>query len=203
MTSLVVFVDPLRLASVLAVKPTLAMLAQCPAEVTWLPMRAPKEFRQPPALTDTVRERHQRVRQAYRDHDNARYAAWQGLPAGPPACVVDRDLLDYALLQLSASQAAPAYILSVARHWFGGDTTPIDGHWLGTTSGLTDLEKCFAQDGPAALAEHDSHATELGIFDAPAFLAAGQLFIGRQHLPAICRLLQGTDPFGEHISPLA
>ncbi|MCP5183876.1 MAG: hypothetical protein H6993_07925 [Pseudomonadales bacterium] len=195
MTSLVVFVDPLRLASVLAVKPTLAMLAQCPAEVTWLPMRAPKEFRQPPALTDTVRERHQRVRQAYRDHDNARYAAWQGLPAGMPACQVDRDLLDYALLLLSRDAKAPGLLLEVARHWFGSSTVPIDAQWLVAASGCTDLQLNYSREGNSTLVAHWALVADLGIFDAPAFLAGDHLFIGRQHLPAIETLLTGGTPF--------
>ena len=194
MTILDIFIDPFSVPSYLALKPTFELCAELKVMPVWHPFRAPLERRPSKDLDADVRQRHQRVRQEYRDHDYARYAAWQGIPFQRPAPAANRDLIDYALLRVGASPQATAFLKALTRQLWGGQPEP-DGQALADLTEIPTLLADFEHNGASALAGQTRQSDPLGIFDAPAFLIDGELFIGRQHLPALRHLLTVGNPF--------
>jgi len=190
---LTIFFDTYSAPSWLALRPTLELLDELAVKARWMPFRAPVERRHPPQTDkqpdEDVRRRHQRVRQDYRDHDHARYAARQGRSFLPPAGTGDRDLIDYGLLEAGARGRAPVFLERLTMLLWGGDEASVDSAWLSATLGVADLRLDWALVGAQRLAAARDEAASLGIFDAPTFLIGDELFIGRAHLPAIRRLL--------------
>lgn len=201
MSRLEIFIDPYSAPSYLALRPTTALCRELNVDVTWHPFRAPPERRPSPADDGDVRSRHQRVRQAYRDHDYARYAAWQGLPFHRPAPPADRDLVDLAILLAGTTTDAADFLIRLADRLWDGTTFTADAASLSTLLGRPDFATLSAQTGADELAAWRARVEPLGIFDAPAYLIDGELFIGRQHLPAIRQLLTQGNPF--NITPHA
>lgn len=195
MQTLGIFFDPLSAPSWLALRPTLNLIEQLHLNIDWLPFTAPQPRRSQPEAGESVSQRHQRVRQAYRDRDQQRYAAWQGIPLRSPIATVDRPLLDYSLLLANDNGIAAAFLTTVGNHYWGGESQPIDLHWLGRALSVEDLQENFLAEGEMRLAAARAQVEELGIFDAPVYLVAGELYVGRQHLPVIERIMAGMNPF--------
>lgn len=195
MQTLGIFIDPLSAPSWLALRPTLTLIERLHLNADWQPFTAPQPRRWEPQLDESVSQRHQRVRQAYRDHDQQRYAAWQGIPLRLPIASVDRPLLDYSLLLANDNGTAATLLTSVGNHYWGGNSQPINLEWLSRILHVDDLHDNYLAEGEMRLAAARAQVEELGIFDAPAYLAAGELYVGRQHLPAIERIMSGTNPF--------
>ncbi len=194
MSPLEIFIDPFSAPSYLALKPTFELCTELKVVPTWHPFRAPAERRTSKDLDADVRQRHQRVRQEYRDHDYARYAAWQGVPFQRPALSTNRDLIDYALIRLGDSPEATRFLQSLTAMLWGGYSEP-EASEFAELAGLPSLLADFQSEGADVLAAESRRVEPLGIFDAPAYLIDGELFIGRQHLPAIRQLLTVGDPF--------
>jgi 2-hydroxychromene-2-carboxylate isomerase len=195
MNELEIFIDPFSAPSYLALKPTINLCRELGVVPVWHPFRAAAERRPPKENDGDVRQRHQRVRQAYRDQDYARYAAWQGLSFHRPAASSLRDLIDYALIRIGDRPEAMPFLLSLTATLWGGDGTAVEAPLLQQISGLHSLDEDFRHDGTAVLAAESARIEPLGIFDAPAYALQGELFIGRQHLPAIRELLTRGNPF--------
>lgn len=195
MNELEVFIDPCSAPSYLALQPTITLCRELDVVPVWHPFRAAPERRPPKENDGDVRQRHQRVRQAYRDQDYARYAAWQGLPFHRPATTGFRDLIDYALIRIGATPEAMPFLQSLTAILWGDCGTPVDAPLLQRISGIDTLSEDFLRDGTTALAAESARIEPLGIFDAPAYSLRGELFIGRQHLPAIRQLLTRDNPF--------
>ncbi len=195
MQSLGIFFDPLSAPSWLALRPTLALIERLHLQADWQPIIAPQPRRSAPQADEPASQRHQRVRQAYRDHDQQRYAAWQGIPLLSPVAAVDRPLLDYSLLLANDNGRAATFLADVGNHYWGGETRPIDMDWLSHALGIDDLHDNFLAEGEMRLLAAKAQVEELGIFDAPVFLLGAELYLGRQHLPAIERILGGVNPF--------
>lgn len=195
MSHLDIFFDPFSAPSYLALGPTVDLCRDLGVVPFWHPFRAPAERRPPKQNDADVRQRHQRVRQAYRDHDYARYAAWQGLPFHRPAATGIRDLIDYTLIRIGAMPEAIPFLQSLTALLWGGSGTGVDAQALQRLSGIASLATDFAREGTAVLAAEATGVEPLGIFDAPAYVLQGELFIGRQHLPAIRNLLTRGNPF--------
>jgi len=195
MQTLGIFFDPLSAPSWLALRPTLSLLERLHLNADWQPFTAPAPRRLAPQVDESVSQRHQRVRQAYRDRDQERYAAWQGIPLQTPIASVDRPLLDYSLLLANDNGIAASFLTHVGEHYWGGKSAPIDLHWLGRALQVDDLQENFLAEGEMRLAAARAQVDELGIFDAPVYLVESELYVGRQHLPAIERIMSGVNPF--------
>lgn len=195
MQTLDIFYDPLSAPSWLALRPTLNLIERLHLSADWQPFTAPQPRRLQTQADESVSQRHQRVRQAYRDHDQQRYAAWQGIPFRSPIAAVDRALLDYSLLLANDNGIAASFLTHVGNHYWGGESAPIDLHWLSGALRVDDLQENFLAEGEMRLAAARAQVEELGIFDAPVFQVAGELYVGRQHLPAIERIMSGVNPF--------
>lgn len=195
MQTLGIFFDPLSAPSWLALRPTLNLIERLHLNTDWQPFTAPQPRRSQTEVDESVSQRHQRVRQAYRDRDQQRYAAWQGIPMRSPIASVDRPLLDYSLLLANDNGIAASFLTTVGYHYWGGESAPIDRHWLGRALRVDDLQENFLAEGEMRLAAARAQVEELGIFDAPVFLVAAELYVGRQHLPAIERIMDGVNPF--------
>lgn len=195
MQTLGIFFDPLSAPSWLALRPTLNLLERLHLNADWQPFTAPQPRRLAPQTDEPVSQRHQRVRQAYRDRDQERYAAWQGIPLLTPTAAVDRPMLDYSLLLANDNGIAASFLTHVGDHYWGGKSAPIDPGWLSRALRVEDLQENFLAEGEMRLAAARAQVDELGIFDAPVYLVEGELYVGRQHLPAIERIMSGVNPF--------
>lgn len=195
MQTLGIFFDPLSAPSWLALRPTLNLLERLHLNADWQPFTAPQPRRLAPKIDEPVSQRHQRVRQAYRDRDQERYASWQGIPLQTPIAAVDRPLLDYSLLLANDNGIAASFLTHVGDHYWGGKSAPIDLFWLSRALRVDDLHENFLAEGEMRLAAARAQVDELGIFDAPVYLVEGELYVGRQHLPAIERIMSGVNPF--------
>ncbi|MBM4205043.1 MAG: hypothetical protein FJ194_12970 [Gammaproteobacteria bacterium] len=195
MSQLMIFLDPCSAPSRLALPALIGFCHSLNVIAHWYPFRAPPERRPPRENDADVRQRHQRIRQEYRDHDQARYAQWLSLSLERPLSAQDRDLIDYAILRTGTTAECPHFLTALTERLWGPDKRAINAAELAELSGITDLATTFAEHGPVHLAKAQKEIEPLGIFDAPACLVEGELFIGRQHLPAIRHLLTQGDPF--------
>ncbi len=174
----------------LAMRPTLALLAEEPTvEAAWLPFET-KQKPIPQAKTGENRsESHFRVRAEARQATHLYYADVLGLPMSFPEVPGETKL---ALAALNYCRADPLPFIDAAFHAYWVDHADLANEEV--VRGL--LERCGADaagfDTAAALEALEqtfTAAQELGVIDTPAYIVADQLFIGREHLPWIRKLL--------------
>ena len=182
-------------ASLLALKPTLALADELGVDVAFhpFPTDAPRGA-PPPSATESVAERHARVRAEYHAKDFQRYAKAQGLEVNRAPVGADTKLASIACLQARRQGVASAFVERVFRD-FWADRLDIESRDA--------VAKALAKVGGGTLFDADSLAAEYdaerqalaerGVHAVPAYLVADQLFIGRQHLPMIRWLLSGSD----------
>jgi len=141
--------------------------------------------------------RHFRMRSEYVANDMRRYAESRGLDLGDADRSVDVTTASLGLLWLrrSAPSGAGVYVARVFDRIWRENAEP----------GLAFVEECLgasaagfreyaADDGPReAEAIREQLASE-GVWNVPAYLVGGELFIGRQHLPAVEFCLRGVAP---------
>ncbi len=184
------YVDPTSAASYLAFEPTLVLLARTGTQASWHMARKPRRHTASADGEETVSERHKRVRQAYQDDEAARYARWRGLPMQTPRAELDAAAVAAALASVeSQPQIATDYLRSLYDHYWSGNPAPLHAagvQQLLTAAGGPVISESALAQGPALLHE----AGETGVFDVPAYRIAGEVFIGRQHLPLIERIIR-------------
>lgn len=184
-------------ASLLALKPTLALADELGVDIAFhpFPTDAPRGA-PPPSATESVAERHARVRAEYHAKDFARYAKAQGLEVNRTPAGADTKLASIACLQARRQGVASAFVEHVFRD-FWADRLDIESRdavaeVLAEVGGGT-------FDADSLEAEYDAERkalAERGVHAVPAYLVADQLFIGRQHLPMIRWLLTGEKGLG-------
>lgn len=181
-------------ASLLALKPTLALVDDLGVAIEWrpFPTEAPRGVPQPKA-DETVAERHARVRAEYQAADFARYAKAQGLDVRRDAVGVDSRLASLACLQARGDGVARAFVEHVFREFWGGRLDI--GEREALNAALAEVGgKPMSEDSlQAKHAEERASLSERGVHSVPAYLVADQLFLGRQHLPMIRWLLGGSE----------
>ena len=181
-------------ASLLALKPTLALVDDLGVAIEWrpFPTEAPRGVPQPKA-DETVAERHARVRAEYQAADFARYAKAQGLDVRRDAVGVDSRLASLACLQARGDGVARAFVEHVFREFWGGRLDI--GEREALNAALAEVGgKPMSEDAlQAKHAEEGASLSERGVHSVPAYLVADQLFLGRQHLPMIRWLLGGSE----------
>lgn len=184
-------------ASLLALKPTLALADDLGVAIEWrpFPTEAPRGVPLPKA-GETVAERHARVRAEYQATDFARYAKAQGLDVRRDAVGVDSRLASLACLEARGVGVARAFVEHVFREFWAGRLDI--GEREALNAALADVGgKPMSEDSEDALqakhAEERASLSERGVHSVPAYLVADQLFLGRQHLPMIRWLLGGSE----------
>lgn len=187
-------------AAYLALEPTCALADELGIRIDWQPfVVAPR--RKPVALdTDADRgARHRQFRAVYQARDLERYAEARGLELRDPDREADSTPAALALLWLSG-QPEPLVRDFVRRvfglHFSGAlaldDPEAIARVLAEVGAPTAGLESFAREQGPAALEALRAELVEAGVFDVPAYRLAGELFIGRQHLPRIGELLSGA-----------
>ena len=181
-------------ASLLALKPTLALADDLGVAIEWrpFPTEAPRGVPRPKA-GETVAERHARVRAEYQAADFARYAKAQGLDVRRDAVGVDSRLASLACLQARSDGVARAFVEHVFREFWARRLNIGERDALNAALAEVGGQPMSEDALQAKHAEERASLSERGVHSVPAYLAADQLFLGRQHLPMIRWLLGGSE----------
>ncbi|MEZ5559976.1 MAG: DsbA family protein [Pseudomonadales bacterium] len=200
---LTVCIDVRQPQAYLALQPTLALAAELDLLVDWLPFAvAPLKAPAAAAPDEDRGTRHRRIRAEYQAAEIRRYAAVQGIQVGDG----DRDLYrapDATLAgaaQLWLREHAPQRMDPFLRRLFAG-------YWGGgldledlpaVSAVIADMDadgpafaRFAAGPGPELLAGMRDQLVAAGVFAVPSFVVAGEVFVGRAHLPMVRWLLQG------------
>lgn len=181
---LTVYVDFKSAASYLALKPTLALAERLGLEIDWKPFRTAEREVPPAGPSETVGQRHRRVRMTTQRKTAIKYAAHQGIDLRFPD---DPGRTDLALAVLVAIETDPLPFIQVAFDAYWQDKADLND--LATVQGLIDrtgsgLGVALA-DARERFESVQKVAEAAGIVGAPAYVIDDQIFVGREHLPWI------------------
>jgi 2-hydroxychromene-2-carboxylate isomerase len=176
-------------ASYLAVAPTRALESRLGVEFEWLPFPAVARTRPNVVVSDDDRgARHLRVRAEYLANDLRRYAASRGLDLGDVHRSTDATAASLGLLWLHRRIPADAgeYVARVFDRIWRENTEPdLDFVEKCLGSGARGFREYATGDGPRDLEATREQLSSEGVWNVPAYLVGGELFIGRQHLPVV------------------
>ncbi|MEM6605714.1 MAG: DsbA family protein [Pseudomonadota bacterium] len=183
------YIDFKSPASYLALAPTLSLIVEFSTAVHWHPFRSAERPMPTEVADETVGDRHRRVRARSRRELHSHYAAAQGLKMHWPVEEGSSDLALAALLMIE-DDALPFIKVAYAAYWDLNQN--LDEPAV--------IEALLAQSGVSAppieetsyrqaLETAQQYAEDAGVVDAPAFVLADQLFVGREHMPWIRELL--------------
>ena len=181
---LTVYIDFKSPGAYLAIAPTLALAKRLSLSIAWKPFRTIE--REVPKLgqEETVGESHRRVRAASQRALAVKYAAHQGIDLQFPPMPGSTDL---ALGVLAGLEGDPLPFIRGAFNAYWAAHANLDDmavvHALLQDSGVAYAGSLA--DARAVMDEAQAHAEEAGIVDAPAYVIAEQIFVGREHLPWI------------------
>jgi len=182
---LTVYIDFKSPESYLALQPLLALAEETGCGLRWQPFRSRQrelpEHSPDPELTAS----HGRIREAYRQRINRRYAALQGLSLDRPQ---GNDGTDTALTALLGTEGdATAFVLAAFKaHW----QDHRDLNDVNIVASLLASAACKSKQLPSdALDRHQHNIEAKGIVSDPALVVAGEVFIGRAHIPLVRQLL--------------
>ena len=186
---LTIYIDFKSAPSYLALKPTLSLVNRLGAEVVWRPLST-FERSIPEKVADVaVSNRHREVRQKSRNEIFALYADIQGTELRFPETPGETDL---ALCALSEISGDPVPFINAAFAAYWRDNKDLNKEevvrQLLADSGVQCRGDLSAASSKVKSLQED--AENAGIFDAPAYVIAGQVFIGREHLPWIEELMR-------------
>lgn len=186
----------------LALAPVQSLAAELGIAVEWLPfpVRPPQG---PPPVTagDDRGTRHRRARALFQARDVAVHAGLQGLTIEQPFRTGDATAasLGHPWLRDRAPEVVPAYLARLfERFWRGSLDAASSGAIAGLLSELgqpaAEYERFAGGAGPAELESLRAALVAAGVFTVPSLVAAGEVFVGRAHLPMVRWLL--TDRAG-------
>jgi 2-hydroxychromene-2-carboxylate isomerase len=187
---LTVFIDFKSPASCLALEPTLALARETGVHIEWLPFSVRPFFVPEEQANETVGERHRRVRALAQRDTHLHYAAVQGremqfsqTPAGSEA----------ALAAMAGIDGDPVPFIRAAFAAYWDEQADLDDE-MEVAALLSSLHMALPdlQSARAKLLSIRAKAVESGIFEAPSYAIADQLFVGREHLPWIESLIQAV-----------
>jgi 2-hydroxychromene-2-carboxylate isomerase len=182
---LTVYIDFKSPESYLALQPLLALGEETGCGVKWRPFRCRQrelpEHSPDPGLTAS----HGRIREAYRQRINRRYAELQGLSLDRPPGDDGTDAALTALLGMDTD--ATAFVVAAFKaHW--QDHQDLDD--LNVVASLLASAACDSKQLASDALDHHQHDIEAdGIVSEPALVVAGEVFIGRAHIPLVRQLL--------------
>ena len=189
MPTLECYIDFKAPAAYLALQPTLELQQQLNLTLLWHPYQTRQSAIPAPLAQETPAQSHIRVRAEARQRVHLKYAALRGIgmhfPTQPGNC-------DLALAAMYVATNNPALYCRLAfeAYWVHqqdlSELTLIEN--LLRTSGH-DPQTFNAGDRLAQLYAAQTPTEERGVVDAPAYIFADQVFIGREHLPWLRELL--------------
>jgi 2-hydroxychromene-2-carboxylate isomerase len=171
----------------LAIAPTRALEAKLQTHFDWRPLIVPPLPKPKPAGANESRgDRHRRLRNEYHAHDLERYAESRGLKLTDPFRNPDTTLASLGLLWLRKTE--PERCASYVEAMF--DFVWLHGANIEHTNPLesADFAAYCKSDGPAELEASQRELEGQGIWNVPAYLVAGEILIGRAHLPLVEKL---------------
>jgi 2-hydroxychromene-2-carboxylate isomerase len=182
-------------AAYLAIAASRALEGRLGLRFDWVPVSVPALSRSRPAAASEDRgARHLHMRAEYVANDLRRYAAARGLELGDVHREPDTTAASLGLLWLRRRVPARAsdFVTRVFdRVW--RDDAEVDLGFV--EAALAERANGFrAYAAGEGLHELESLRAELaaaGVWNTPAYLVAGELFIGRQHLPMVEWLARG------------
>jgi 2-hydroxychromene-2-carboxylate isomerase len=186
-------------AAYLAIEATRALERRLGLAFDWLPIELPGPVRPAPAAPGDDRgTRHRRIREEYLANDLRRYAAARGLDLGDVSREPDTTNASLGLLWLR--RRAPALVGDYVTRVFDRiwqENAEVDlGFVEQSLGGHTGAFRSYVMDdGPRELECIRAELAAAGVWKTPAYLVAGDLFIGREHLPMVEWLAGGrTGP---------
>lgn len=185
--------DFTSVASLLAYRPTQALAEELGVEVAWLPFPTPARPVPESRAEESIGERHARIRAEYVAQDAARYARVQGIALARDAAGVDGTVASAGCLWANRHGVGGRYVADVLYPFWANALDIEDGERI---RALLDELGAPGFDPPALAEDLREQAAALaarGVFSAPTYLVAEQLFIGRAHLPMIRWLLGGQE----------
>jgi 2-hydroxychromene-2-carboxylate isomerase len=191
-STLTVAIDFANPRSCLALKPTIALADQLGIEIDWQPFLVDPVKQARTAFRDDRGMRHRAIRAAYMERDSIRYMADRGILVRDFGKQADSTIAALGLLWLKRESMplVRRYVeLVFERYWRGEldiqDESAMRAVLVEIGAPATGFETFISGDGRVALDRVRSELLDAGIFDAPAYLANGETFIGREHLPLI------------------
>ena len=185
---LTLYIDFKSPAAYLALAPTVDLIERRGLSVTWKAFNTVQKAVPEQTENETVGESHRRVRAQARRDTHLGYAARQGLDMrfqDPPGST------DLALATLTQLTTDPLPFIKSAFHAYWVEGADLNLH--DTVSALLGdngyAPACMPTDVEAVVAAAQAEGEAAGVVDAPAYLIAEQLFIGREHLPWIESLI--------------
>ncbi|MEO1082028.1 MAG: DsbA family protein [Pseudomonadota bacterium] len=181
---LTVYIDFKEPAAFLALEPTLVLAKRLNLELAWQAFRCQERDLPDTGADPAVVRSHKQARAGAIRSTHRHYAALKGIDLRFPESNHNADLALGALAQLRGD-ALPFVRRAFAAFW----TEHLDLNRREVVEHLVlesgDIGGVELDAAPAALAEAQAEAEDLGVVDAPAYVIDGQLFIGRQHFPWI------------------
>ncbi|MFT4769305.1 MAG: 2-hydroxychromene-2-carboxylate isomerase [Glaciecola sp.] len=181
---LTVYIDFKSLPSCLALKPALEMASRYSVSIDWCPFLTWE--RDIPLETHDVAltKRHHEVRLASQRATDKMYAALQGLDLNYPPVAVEADLALGALALLGGDKTV--FVQAAFNAYWRLHADLDDEKVVADLLSESGFDHEFsAPSARAALAIAQNSAQERAVVDAPCFVIASQVFVGRQHLPWI------------------
>jgi 2-hydroxychromene-2-carboxylate isomerase len=174
----------------LAIAPTRALEQRLGTPFDWRP-RSVAPIAQPTPLRPGASrgERHRSIRAAYWVSDLERYAKSRGIALRDPWRALDTTLPSLALLR--CRKTAPEQTGWLAERLF--DALWRDGLSSEALAAQLELGEYAKDEGPDELAANEAELEALGVWNVPAYLVHGELFMGRQHLPMVEWLATGRS----------
>jgi 2-hydroxychromene-2-carboxylate isomerase len=180
----------------LALQPSLELIDSLGVEVDWLPFDAAPLKPHKRVGPDANRgSRHRWIRAQYQARDLERYAARQGLSIKDVFRAPNTSLAGIGLLWLGqkAPQAIRQYLHDSFAGLWSGDLDMEDEaavtRVVESAGGSGFAEFCHG-DGRLEWDSLQERLIAAGLFDVPTYIVGNELFLGRQHLPMIRKLLE-------------
>jgi len=191
-----IYIDFKSPAAYLALKPTLALLADFAITAQWRPYRTQQKPVPAEKPEESRGETHIRVREIARRNMHLKYAGIQGTAMRFPD---EPGQTDLALCALMHVQHDPVPFIDAAftAYWVEHAdlaNPQVLGKLLSDTG--YDTASFDPQSLLVGLEKEQLEAEQLGVVDTPAYVLAGTVFIGREHLPWIRELLSAQLPAG-------
>ena len=183
--------DFASVASLLAFKPTEALARELGVEVAWRPFPMPDRPAPRRREKESVGERHARIRAEYVVRDAARYARAQGVELARDAAGVDAAVASAGCLWAGRHGVGPRYVEQVLYPFWANQLDIEDADRIVAVLDALGAPGFKAAALSAELTDQAAALRARGVFSTPTYLVAGQLFIGRAHLPMIRWLLGG------------
>ena len=177
----------------LAFAPTCRLADELQVPVNWLPMCVPAKVVPEAKESESVSERHARVRAEYMASENAGYAERLGVPLKRSGAGVDSWLAAAATISATERGVGREFVERVFRGFWEAQ---LDIENAAAVTGILDELGAAGfdlDDGSRRLEELREELAERGVFGIPTYLVEGQMFMGRQHLPMIRWLLTGQE----------